>query len=62
MVGQSASARERSRGPASLAGKIAVETGGMQGLGEAIAWLFAERGVVGGATPRSSLEREHAGV
>ena len=39
--------REDHRGPASLAGKVAVATGGGQGLGEAIARLFAARGAAG---------------
>jgi len=42
-----ASAGSAYQGPANLNGKIAIVTGGSQGLGEAIARLFGERGAAG---------------
>jgi NAD(P)-dependent dehydrogenase (short-subunit alcohol dehydrogenase family) len=42
-----ATAHSAYQGPANLNGKIAIVTGGSQGLGEAIARLFGERGAAG---------------
>ncbi len=47
MAKESAVVRSDASGPGNLVGKIAVVTGGSQGLGEAIARLFAERGAAG---------------
>jgi NAD(P)-dependent dehydrogenase (short-subunit alcohol dehydrogenase family) len=47
MASDSAPKRAEYHGPGHLTGKIAVITGGSQGLGEAIARLYAERGAAG---------------
>ncbi len=47
MAKETAGPRARYDGPANLNGKYAVVTGSSQGLGEAIARLFAERGAAG---------------
>ncbi len=47
MANDPATVRKDAFGPADLHGKFAVVTGGSQGLGEAVARLFAERGAAG---------------
>jgi NAD(P)-dependent dehydrogenase (short-subunit alcohol dehydrogenase family) len=47
MAKNAAKASSKYNGPGNLAGKVAVVTGGSQGLGEAIARLYATRGAAG---------------
>jgi NAD(P)-dependent dehydrogenase (short-subunit alcohol dehydrogenase family) len=49
-----------SSAPTDLAGRIAVVTGGTQGLGETIAWLFAARGAGGLVVTGRNAERGEA--